>query len=138
MVYNAKYKEQKRKEGGIKMEINTFDIVRVDFGEVEFAGEQGGIRPAVVIQNKLGNIHSSTTIVIPFTTKIKHLQQPTHSLFYEDKDKGLSQDSMLLGECVRQVSKERIMKKLGSITKIQEKKKVKAVYDANFGLIEEV
>lgn len=120
------------------MEINTFDIVRVDFGEVEFAGEQGGIRPAVVIQNKLGNIHSSTTIVIPFTTKIKHLQQPTHSLFYEDKDKGLSQDSMLLGECVRQVSKERIMKKLGSITKIQEKKKVKAVYDANFGLIEEV
>ena len=106
MVYNAKYKEQKRKEGGIKMEINTFDIVRVDFGEVEFAGEQGGIRPAVVIQNKLGNIHSSTTIVIPFTTKIKHLQQPTHSLFYEDKDKGLSQDSMLLGECVRQVSKD--------------------------------
>lgn len=65
------------------MEINTFDIVRVDFGEVEFAGEQGGIRPAVVIQNKLGNIHSSTTIVIPFTTKIKHLQQPTHSLFYD-------------------------------------------------------
>lgn len=119
------------------MEINTFDIVRVDFGEVEFAGEQGGIRPAVVIQNTLGNIHSSTTIVIPFTTKIKHLQQPTHSLFYEDENKGISQDSMLLGECVRQVSKKRIIKKLGAITKIQEKKKVKAVYDANFGFIEE-
>ena len=24
------------------MEINTFDIVQVDFGNVEFAGEQGG------------------------------------------------------------------------------------------------
>lgn len=38
------------------MEINTFDIVRVDFGDVEFAGEQGGIRPAVIIQNAYGNI----------------------------------------------------------------------------------
>lgn len=61
------------------MEINTFDIVRVDFGDVVFAGEQGGIRPAVVIQNAYGNIYSDTTIVIPFTSKIKHLQQPTHS-----------------------------------------------------------
>lgn len=60
------------------MEINTFDIVRVDFGDVEFAGEQGGIRPAVIIQNAYGNIFSGTTIVLPFTTKIKHLQQPTH------------------------------------------------------------
>ena len=33
------------------MEINTFDIVKVDFGDANFAGEQGGIRPAVVIQN---------------------------------------------------------------------------------------
>lgn len=56
------------------MEINTFDIVRVDFGDVVFAGEQGGIRPAVVIQNAYGNIYSDTTIVIPFTSKIKHLQ----------------------------------------------------------------
>lgn len=120
------------------MEINTFDIVRVDFGDVEFAGEQGGIRPAVVIQNAYGNIYSDTTIVIPFTSQIKHLQQPTHSFFYKDLDKGLTVDSMILGECVRQVSKKRIIKKLGTITKLQEKMKVKAVYDANFGALEEV
>ena len=47
-------------------------------------------------------------------------------------------DSMILGECVRQVSKKRIIKKLGTITKLQEKIKVKAVYDANFGALEEV
>ena len=120
------------------MEINTFDIVRVDFGDVVFAGEQGGIRPAVVIQNAYGNIYSDTTIVIPFTSKIKHLQQPTHSFFHKDLDKGLTVDSMILGECVRQVSKNRIIKKLGTITKLQEKIKVKAVYDANFGALEEV
>lgn len=88
------------------MEINTFDIVRVDFGDVVFAGEQGGIRPAVVIQNAYGNIYSDTTIVIPFTSKIKHLQQPTHSFFHKDLGKGLTVDSMILGECVRQVSKK--------------------------------
>lgn len=115
------------------MEINTFDILMIDFGEVEFAGEQGGIRPAVVIQNAYGNIYSGTTIVIPFTSKIKHLQQPTHSFFHKDLSKGLTVDSMILGECVRQVSKKRIIKKLGTITKLQEKKKIKAVYDANFG-----
>lgn len=119
------------------MEINTFDVVRVDFGNVEFAGEQGGIRPAVVIQNIAGNLHSGTTIVIPFTSQIKHIYQPTHSFFYKDLEKGLSKDSMLLGECVRQVSKQRIKKKLGSITELQDKKKVKAVYDANFGSLEE-
>lgn len=119
------------------MEINTFDILMIDFGEVEFAGEQGGIRPAVVIQNAYGNIYSDTTIVIPFTSKIKHLQQPTHSFFHKDLGKGLTKDSMILGECVRQISKERILKKLGAITKIQEKKKIKAVYDANFGQLEE-
>ena len=120
------------------MEINTFDIVKVDFGEANFAGEQGGVRPAVVIQNYYGNLYSDTTIVIPFTTKIKHIHQPTHAFFYKDEEgKGLTKDSMLLGECVRQVSKQRILQKLGVITKIQEKKKVKAVYDANFGILEE-
>ena len=68
------------------MEINTFDIVRVDFGDANFAGEQGGVRPAVVIQNYYGNLYSDTTIVIPFTTKIKHIHQPTHSFFYKDEE----------------------------------------------------
>lgn len=118
------------------MEVKTFDIVLVDFGEVIFAGEQGGIRPAVIIQNNTGNTYSGTTIVMPFTTKIKHVHQSTHSFFYKDLQKGLSKDSILLGECVRQISKERILKKLGSIIKLQEKKKVKTVYDANFGDLE--
>jgi mRNA interferase MazF len=128
-----KYQRYIRGRRNEKMEVKTFDIVLVDFGEVIFAGEQGGIRPAVIIQNNTGNTYSGTTIVMPFTTKIKHVHQSTHSFFYKDLEKGLSKDSILLGECVRQISKERILKKLGSIIKLQEKKKVKTVYDANFG-----
>ena len=39
---------------------------------------------------------------------------------------------MLLGECVRQISEKRIIKKLGSITKLEDKKEIKRAYDANF------
>lgn len=43
---------------------------------------------------------------------------------------------MILGECVRQVSKERIKKKLGSIKDLSDRQTVKRVYDANFGSLE--
>ena len=50
-------------EGGYR----KYDVVRVDFGDIVLAGEQGGVRPAVIVQNNLGNLHSGTTLVIPFT-----------------------------------------------------------------------
>ena len=46
---------------------------------------------------------------------------------------GLTQSSMLLGECVRQVSKQRIIKKIGSISDRATKLEVKRVYESNFG-----
>ena len=116
----------------MKENYKAFDVVYVDFGKVEFAGEQGGIRPAVIVQNSMGNLHSSTTIVIPFTTKIKHLNQPTHSLIKKGKEKGIMVDSMLLGECLRQVSEKRIKEKIGHLYSLEDKKKTKMVYDANF------
>lgn len=41
---------------------------------------QGGLRPVVIIQNNTGNSFSSTTIVVPLTTQIKNIKQPTHCL----------------------------------------------------------
>lgn len=121
----------------MKNNYRAFDVVRVDFGDAEFAGEQAGVRPALIIQNLKGNLYSNTTIVLPFTTKIKHLGQETHSLFKKNKENGLTRDSMLLGECVRQISEERIIKKIGRITSLSEKLEAKRVYDANFENIEE-
>lgn len=121
----------------MKNNYRAFDVVRVDFGDAEFDGEQAGVRPALIIQNLKGNLYSNTTIVLPFTTKIKHLGQETHSLFKKNKENGLTRDSMLLGECVRQISEERIIKKIGRITSLSEKLEAKRVYDANFENIEE-
>ena len=40
---------------------------------------------------------------------------------------------MVLGECLRQISEQRILKYVGSIKDIDTKKEIKRVYDANFG-----
>ena len=44
---------------------------------------------------------------------------------------------MVLGECLRQISEQRIIKKLGYISSMEDKRNIKRVYDANFGVLEE-
>ena len=43
------------------MEVKRYDIVQADLSG-NIGSEQGGIRPVLVIQNDIGNLHSSTTI----------------------------------------------------------------------------
>ena len=111
--------------------LKFLDIVLVDFGLNQIGSEQGGKRPAVVIQNNIGNKYSPTTIVLPITSKLKNINQPTHVLLKKDIDNGLSVDSIVLAEAVRQISKERIIKYLGKISNIQAKNKIKMAYIAN-------
>mgnify|MGYP002424526529 FL=1 len=115
------------------MEVKRYDIVQADLsGTVE--SEQGGVRPVLIIQNDTGNLHSPTTIVIPFSTKIfKNPNQPTHTLIKRSADTGLKEDSVLLGEQIRVISYQRIKKKIGTVTDEYEKKEIRRIYDANFG-----
>lgn len=115
------------------IKLKTFDIVLVNFGDEPIGVEQGGIRPAIIIQNNSGNIHSLSTIVMPLTKQIKNIHQPTHTLIGKGNKTGLKYDSMVLGECVRQISEKRILEYLGCISKIEEKREIKRAYDANFG-----
>ena len=115
------------------MTIKRFDIVQVNLsGTID--NEQGGIRPAIVIQNDVGNLHSHTTIVMPMSTKIyKNPNQPTHTLIRKSIDTGLRTDSVLLGEQMRVISNQRIIKKIGSVTDKNEQREIRRVYAANFG-----
>lgn len=75
---------------------------------VDFSGEgsvQNGKRPALVIQNNIGNIHSPNTIILPITSVIKKISQPTHVYVSADSS-GLSKDSVVLCENPTCVSKE--------------------------------
>ena len=114
------------------MDIRRYDIVKANLSGA-IGSEQGGIRPVLVIQNDVGNIYSCTTIVIPLTTKIKNLNQPTHTLIQKSVDSGLREDSMLLGEQMRVISNERIICRIGTVTNKEERESIKRVYQANFG-----
>ena len=78
------------------------DVFLVDCGKV-VGSEQGGIRPAVVLQNDTGNRHSPTTIVALVTSKPKK-NFPTHVLIH----KGLGKPSYVLLEQIRTVSIKRL------------------------------
>lgn len=112
--------------------ILKYDVVKIDLSGA-IGSEQGKTRYAVVIQNNAGNIHSSCTIVIPFTHVIKGLHIPTHALIRKTNDNGLKVDSMLLGEQMRVISEKRILEKVGRITDSKSINEIKRVYLANFG-----
>lgn len=112
------------------MKVKRFDIVQADLSGT-IGSEQGGIRPVLIIQNDIGNLHSPTTMVIPFSTKVfKNPNQPTHTLIKKSADTGLKMDSILLGEQMRVISNKRIKKKIGVVTNISEKQEIRRVYNA--------
>ena len=108
------------------------DVVKIDLSGA-IGSEQGKVRYGVVIQNNIGNIYSTTTIIIPLTHVIKGLHIPTHALIKRDKENGLKVDSMLLGEQIRVISEKRILEKVGKITDKQSLQEIRRVYEANFG-----
>ena len=57
------------------------DVYLADLGE-PIGSEQGGIRPVAVIQNESGCRRSTTMTVVPLTSNLKKLDQPTH--YYRD------------------------------------------------------
>ncbi len=87
------------------------DIYYVNLDPV-LGSEQGGSRPAVVIQNNTGNRYSPTLIVAMITTKtVKEL--PTHYLF---RNSALDEMSIVLLEQVRTIDKSRVRGYLGKAT----------------------
>lgn len=96
------------------MDINAIkwgDIYLINFGE-SFGCEQGGIRPALVVQNDKGNMFSPTILVCPITSQTKR-DLPTHINI--GTECGLEKPSTVLFEQVRCADKKRVVKKIGHI-----------------------
>ena len=70
--------------------------------------EQSGNRPAVVLQNDVGNFYSPTLIVATLTSKAtKKYTQPTHCLLVNDF---LSVPSIVQAEQIFTIDKSRVLK----------------------------
>ena len=72
---------------------------------------QGGVRLVINIQNNSGNFFGPTLIVVPLTTELKKLGQPTHCVL--KKQRGLDETSMSEAEQIVTINKCRVIKYLG-------------------------
>lgn len=91
--------------------------------------EQGGTRPCLIIQNNIGNRHSSAVIIAPITGKTKkHL--PTHAPISAPR---LPLDSTTLLEQIRTIDRRRLGGYIGKISEVQMRAVEKAI-DVSLGL----
>lgn len=95
--------------------IRRGDIIIVNFNPV-IGSEQGKIRPALVIQNDIGNIYSKLTIVAPLTGKYYLKYLPFH-VRLSASESSLKKDSTILLNQIRTIDKSRIIKKIGKLDK---------------------
>ena len=112
-------------------ELKMFDIIYADFSDGKSGSEQSGIHPYVIIQNNIGNIHCPTVLGMSLTSVLKKEYMPTHCIIHKTKENGLKKDSMLLGETLTQISKERIINRIGSVTDEKTQNDILNVYFAN-------
>ena len=116
------------------MNLKRGDIVLANL-EPSFGSEQGKIRPCIIIQNDIANVHSPTTIIIPMTSAISDKEYPTEAKILPG-DSGLKETSMALCNQIRTISVEdRILKKLGSL-KTEAMLKVNEALKTSLGLEE--
>jgi mRNA interferase MazF len=72
-------------------------------------------RPALVIQNNIGNQYSSLTIVAAIKSNISEASHPVEVRFKPSKVNGLNVPSAILLDQIRSIDKLRLVKKLGSL-----------------------
>jgi mRNA interferase MazF len=96
------------------MRVRRGDIVVVALDPTQ-GSEQRGTRPCLVVQNDVGNVNASTTVVVPFTTSFGDQLYPFEVLV-PAAECALREDSVARCSQIRTVSIERrIAGNLGSI-----------------------
>jgi len=95
------------------MEIKRGDIWLVNL-DPTIGHEIKKSRPAIIIQNDLGNKYSPITIIAPITSQHTEKIYPIEVLLKEENS-SLEKESKVLLNQIRAIDKQRLIKKLGSI-----------------------
>ena len=101
------------------------DVVYVSLPD-STGSEQSGIRPCVIVQNDVGNVHSPTVIICPITSQSKP-KLPTHVGIM------LAVESTVLCEQIRVIDKRKIA---GFVTNIN-MEKINRALKISIGLLED-
>lgn len=89
-------------------------------------------RPALIIQNDVGNMHSQATIVAAITSASREIFP--YEVFLKAGEGGLQKDSIVLLNQIRTIDKKRLGKRLGTISSESIKKVDKAI-EISLGLV---
>lgn len=93
-------------------ELRRGDIWLVDL-EPTIGCEINKTRPAVIIQNDVGNQYNQITIIAPVSSNLAKIY-PIH-VKIEAKKTGIDQDSKVCLNHIRAIDKRRLIKKLGMV-----------------------
>jgi mRNA interferase MazF len=88
--------------------------------------EQSGMRPVVIVSGNLANTYLNTIICCPLTTKVKNYKG--NVVLKPNKQNKLTKISEILTFHIRAISKERLVRKIGVITK-EELQQIKTGFD---------
>ena len=115
------------------MDLQRYDVIKA---KIKYQGEgsvQAKERPYVIVSNPIGTKHATIITVMPLTSKIKKMNMPVHCCISADKNNGLTEYSMVLGEQIITISKDEVIERLGSVTNQNEKRMIdKACFNGLF------
>ena len=94
-------------------EIRRGDIYYADLSPV-VGSEQGGVRPVLILQNNVGNLHSPMVIACAITARPGKTPLPTHVAI--GRHGRLAKASVALLEQIRTIDKERLQDKAGYLS----------------------
>lgn len=72
-------------------------------------------RPAIIIQNDIGNRHSPVTIVAAITSKLSPTPYPVEVVVSPDRENGLTMPSAIQLSQIRSVDQQRLVRRLGTL-----------------------
>jgi mRNA interferase MazF len=90
------------------------DVVQVSLDPV-IGSEVGKTRPAVIVQNDLANRSSPTVTIVPISTSTERAFP--FQVRIPAGEGGLTRDSKALCEQIRTVSRERLVQRLGQLSR---------------------
>ncbi len=99
------------------MEFRRGDVVLIAFPYIQDF-TKSKVRPAVVIQNDVGNVHSDNLILASITSQVPEQEFPVHYRVYAGsliaKEAGLDLDCIVKAETIITIPKSRVIEKIGS------------------------
>jgi mRNA interferase MazF len=100
------------KFGRVIVKIKRGNIVTVSFPYTEDP-KRSKSRPALIVQNDVGNEYSNNTIIIMITSSVSRRLYPVQALVPANKKTGLDKDSVADAGVIFTVSKDRIKEVIG-------------------------